>query len=134
MRTTLFSSALLLSLSYACCVESSFRLVMHDSQVNVYARRRGSCAGGGGPEVLFLMENRTPHRLELSMDLLSLKSTSRLTLKLEPSGTTSVLSTPSDEDPCEIEVIGMRIQAPPEPKADEKMPRPAAAGAAVARN
>jgi hypothetical protein len=128
MRTQPLLPGLLLFAASAFALDSSFRLVMHDSQVNVYSRLSGSCRSEpGGPDVLFVIENRTPEKLEMSLDLLSLNGTNRMTVTLEPSGNTSVLSLDPEADACQVQLVGMKIQAPVPPKAKEKAP-------AMARN
>jgi hypothetical protein len=95
----------------ALAADPSMRLIMHDSRVDVYSR--GACragdGGGGGPDVLFVIENRTAEKIRLSMDLASRNAVNKLTLTLEPMGSTSVLSMDPDVDPCRIELVGMRI-------------------------
>lgn len=89
--------------------DPSLRLVMHDSQMNVYARAACRAGDGGGPDVLFVIENRTPGRIELSLDLASRNNINKLTVTLEPLGNTSVLSMDPEVDPCHVELVGMKV-------------------------
>jgi hypothetical protein len=99
----------LLSVS-AFAVDASFQLVKEGEKVNVYGRGKHGCADGGA-EVLFVVENKTKERLELKMELLSLKIRNKLTVVVEPSSNTSVLSMPSEKPLCGVELVDMKVNS-----------------------
>lgn len=121
LTATLFS----LSVS-AFAMDPAFKLLKADEKVNVYSR--GSDCREGGADVLFVVENKTRERLELKMELLNLKIKNRLTVVVEPSSNTSVLSMSPDAAMCEVELVDMTVKsmAPP---VKGKQPAPVTAAA-----
>ena len=120
-------AASILSLSVsAFAVDPAFKLLKADEKVNIYSRG-GDCAEGGA-DVLFVVENKTRERLELKMELLNMKIKNRLTVVVEPSSNTSVLSLSPDAAMCEIELVGMKVNSLASPF-KEKMPVPVTASA-----
>jgi hypothetical protein len=94
----------------AFAVDPSFQLVKEGEKVNVYGRGKQGCADGGA-DVLFVVENKTKERLELKMELLSLKIKNKLTVVVEPSSNTSVLSMPSEKPLCGVELVDMKVNS-----------------------
>lgn len=119
LTATLFS----LSVS-AFAVDPAFKLLKEDDKVNVYSR--GSDCREGGADVLFVVENKTRERLELKMELLNLKIKNRLTVVVEPSSNTSVLSLSPDAAMCDVELVNMTVKSM-NPPAKETLPAPVTA-------
>lgn len=124
-RPALFAAAVLsLNLS-AFAVDPAFELLKEDEKVNVYSRKGTDCAESGA-DVLFVVENKTRERLELKMELLNMKIKNKLTVVLEPSSNTSVLSISPDAAMCGVELVDMKVNPLAVP-AKEKAPAPATA-------
>jgi hypothetical protein len=105
------SKALLIGLlltASAFAADDSFRLVKQDDKVSVYGKRPESCVSDGA-SVMFLVENRTKERLELKLELLNMKVKNKLTVMVEPSGNTSVLSLSPDPEACRTELVDMKV-------------------------
>lgn len=114
---SVFGAALLLIFltGTALAADASFRLVRQDEKVSVYSKRPENCVTDGA-SVMFLVENRTRERLELKLELLNVKVKNRLTVLVEPSGNTSVLSLSPDPESCKVELVGMQVSPlAPEP-------------------
>ncbi len=94
----------------AFAVDSSFQLVKQDDKVSVYSKRPENCVSDGA-SVLFVVENRTKERLELKLELLNMKVKNRLTVLVEPSGNTSVLSLSPDAEACHTELVDMKVNS-----------------------
>jgi len=94
----------------AFAADASFRLVKEDDKVSVYSKRPENCVADGA-SVMFLVENRTRERLELKLELLNVKVKNRLTVLVEPSGNTSVLSLSPDPDACKVELVDMQVHS-----------------------
>ena len=107
MHSKAFLTGLLLTAS-AFAADESFRLVKQDEKVSVYGKRPESCVSDGA-NVMFLVENRTKERLELKLELLNLKVKNKLTVMVEPSGNTSVLSLSPDPEACRTELVDMKV-------------------------
>lgn len=107
MHSKVLLTALLLSAS-AFAADDSFRLVKQDEKVSVYGKRPESCVSDGA-NVVFLVENRTKERLELKLELLNMKVKNKLTVMVEPSGNTSVLSLSPDPEACRAELVDMKV-------------------------
>ncbi|GEM_PF-3089745 len=88
--------------------DASFQLVKQDEKVSVYGKRPENCVSDGA-SVMFVVENRTKERLELKLELLNMKVKNRLTVMVEPSGNTSVLSLSPDPESCSTELVGMKV-------------------------
>jgi hypothetical protein len=101
----------------AFAVDNSFQLLKEGEQVNVYAKKPGACTGDGAG-VLFVIENKTKERLELKMELLNVKVKNKLTVVVEPTGNTSVLSLSPDTETCHMKLVDMQVQSLHAPKAD----------------
>ena len=121
-----FSSAFLSGPVHAA--DDSFLLVKQDDKVSVYGKRPENCVSDGA-SVMFVVENRTKERLELKLDLLNMKVKNKLTVMVEPSGNTSVLSLSPDPEACHTELVDMKVSPVP---AKILKPVPAAAPAAPA--
>ncbi|MEO6095517.1 MAG: hypothetical protein ABIW76_07525 [Fibrobacteria bacterium] len=111
MHCKAFLTGLLLTAS-GFPADDSFRLVRQDEKVSVYGKRPESCVSDGA-NVMFLVENRTNERLELKLELLNLKVKNRLTVLVEPSGNTSVLSLSPDPEACRTELVDMKVNSVP---------------------
>lgn len=92
----------------AFAADASFHLVRQDEKVSVYSKRPENCVSDGA-SVMFLVENRTRERLELKLELLNVKVKNRLTVLVEPSGSTSVLSLSPDPEACKVELVDMQV-------------------------
>lgn len=115
LRITL---AALLSLgSTASAVDPAFKLLKEDEKVNVYSRDGRAC--GEGADVLFVVENKTKERLELKMQLLSQRIRNNLTVVVEPSSNTSVLSMSPDAAVCGVELVDMQVNSLTAPAGDK---------------
>ena len=110
MVLRMISSASLLITVSAFAVDPTFQLVKHDDKVNIYAQRLESCVSNGA-SVLFLVENHTKERLELKLNLLNVKVKNTLTVLVEPSGNTSVLSLSADGEACNTELVDMEVSS-----------------------
>ena len=122
MLSRITFSALLLLSATAFAADDSFRLVRQDEKVSVYGKKPESCASDGA-SVMFLVENRTQERLELKLELLNLKVKNKLTVMVEPSGNTSVLSLSPDPEACNTELVDMTVN-PVSPKSTKLTPAP----------
>lgn len=111
----------------AFAADASFRLVKEDDMVSVYSKRPENCVSDGA-SVMFLVENHTRERLELKLELLNVKVKNKLTVLVEPSGNTSVLSLSSDPAACKVELVDMQVK-PLTPKPEEKGPSMVPVGA-----
>lgn len=100
------ASALLMGKAYAA--DDSFLLVKQDDKVSVYGKRPENCVSDGA-SVMFVVENRTKERLELKLELLNMKVKNKLTVMVEPSGNTSVLSLSPDPEACHTELVDMKV-------------------------
>ncbi len=142
MYSKAFSAGLLLlSATFipgpARAADDSFQLVKQDEKVSVYGKRPENCVSDGA-SVMFVVENRTKERLELKLELLNMKVKNRLTVMVEPSGNTSVLSLSPDPESCRTELVDMKV-SPVLPKgmkpgpatASESAPTSAAPASAV---
>jgi hypothetical protein len=116
MSLRVLSAALLTLTVSAFAADDSFQLVKQDDKVSVYSKRPENCVSDGA-SVMFLVENRTKERLELKLELLNMKIKNRLTVMVEPSGNTSVLSLAPDAEACNTELVGMKVNSMT-PKAD----------------
>lgn len=96
----------------ARAADGSFQLVKQDDKVSVYGKRPENCVSDGA-SVMFVVENHTKERLELRLELLNMKVKNSLTLTVEPSGNTSVLSLSPDPDACRTELVGMKVSPMP---------------------
>lgn len=99
---------LILLAAAAHAADDSFRLVRHDDKVNVYGKKPEACESDGA-SVMFVVENKTKERLELKLELLNLKVKNTLTVRVEPSGNTSVLSLSPDPQACSAELVDMTV-------------------------
>lgn len=117
-------AGLILYSTSAFAADASFRLVKQDEKVSVYSKRPESCVSDGA-SVMFLVENRTKERLELKLELLNMKVKNRLTVLVEPSGNTSVLSLSPDPEACHVELVDMKVNtmAPKPVKAAPAQPK-----------
>ena len=88
--------------------DDSFLLVKQDDKVSVYGKRPENCVSDGA-SVMFVVENRTKERLELKLELLNMKVKNKLTVMVEPSGNTSVLSLSPDPEACHTELVDMKV-------------------------
>ena len=122
-------SFLAVAAASVAAADDSFRLVRQDEKVRVYGKKPESCESDGA-SVMFLVENRTQERLELKLELLNLKVKNRLTVMVEPSGNTSVLSLSPDPEACHTELVDMTV-SPVAPKSSKITPPAAAAGEPV---
>jgi hypothetical protein len=129
MYSKAFVTGFFLFSASAFAADDSFRLVKQDEKVSVYGKRPESCVSDGA-SVMFVVENRTKERLELKLELLNMKVKNKLTVMVEPSGNTSVLSLSPDPEACRTELVGMKVNAvPPKPvKAASIGGSPASAG------
>ncbi|HKP95084.1 MAG TPA: hypothetical protein VJ385_04935 [Fibrobacteria bacterium] len=138
MSSKAFVAGLFLFSASAFAADASFQLVKQDEKVSVYGKRPENCVSDGA-SVMFLVENRTKERLELKLELLNMKVKNKLTVMVEPSGNTSVLSLSPDPEACRTELVDMKVNpvlpkpvktAIPAiaPSADPKPAEPAAAG------
>jgi hypothetical protein len=107
LRTAL--AALLALSSTASAVDPAFKLLKEDEKVNVYSRDGRAC--GEGADVLFVVENKTKERLELKMELLNQRIKNNLTVVVEPSSNTSVLSMSPDAAVCGVELVDMKVNS-----------------------
>ena len=80
----------------------------------MYGKRPENCVSDGA-SVMFLVENKTKERLELKLELLNMKVKNKLTVMVEPSGNTSVLSLSPDPEACSTELVDMKV-SPVSPK------------------
>lgn len=109
--STLLGLALALALAHpAFAVDPSYKLLLEEEKVNVYSPAGHGCEEGGA-DVLFVVENKTKERLELKMELLSRKIKNKLTVVVEPSGNTSVLSMSPDAAQCGVELVDMKVNS-----------------------
>jgi hypothetical protein len=120
MQFKILSAGLLTLTVSAFAADDSFQLVKQDDRVSVYSKRPESCVSDGA-SVLFLVENRTKERLELKLELLNMKIKNRLTVLVEPSGNTSVLSLSPDAEACHTQLVDMKVNSltPKAEKADK---------------
>ena len=100
--------------------DDSFLLVKQDDKVSVYGKRPENCVSDGA-SVMFVVENRTKERLELKLELLNMKVKNKLTVMVEPSGNTSVLSLSPDPEACHTELVEMKV-SPVLPKVLKQVP------------
>jgi hypothetical protein len=100
--------------------DDSFLLVKQDDKVSVYGKRPENCVSDGA-SVMFVVENRTKERLELKLELLNMKVKNKLTVMVEPSGNTSVLSLSPDPEACHTELVDMKV-SPVSPKVLKQVP------------
>ncbi|MEO7425512.1 MAG: hypothetical protein ABI036_10020 [Fibrobacteria bacterium] len=114
MTANAIVAGLLLCTASAMAADESFQLVKQDAKVSVYGKKPENCVADGA-SVMFLVENRTKERLELKLELLNMKVKNRLTVMVEPSGNTSVLSLSSDPQACSTELVDMKV-IPVQPK------------------
>lgn len=110
MSSKAFVAGLILFPAAAFAADATFQLVKQDEKVSVYSKRPESCVSDGA-SVMFLVENRTKERLELKLELLNMKVKNRLTVLVEPSGNTSVLSLSPDPESCHVELVGMKVNS-----------------------
>ena len=108
MNSNAIVAGLLLFSASAFAADASFQLVKQDAKVSVYGKRPENCVADGA-SVMFLVENRTKERLELKLELLNMKVKNRLTVMVEPSGNTSVLSLSPDPEACSTELVDMKV-------------------------
>lgn len=125
MNSKVFSAGLaLLSSAFIAgpvlAADDSFLLVKQDDKVSVYGKRPENCVSDGA-SVMFVVENRTKERLELKLELLNMKVKNKLTVMVEPSGNTSVLSLSPDPEACHTELVDMKVN-PVSPKAMKPVP------------
>jgi hypothetical protein len=104
----------------AYAADASFELVKQDDKVSVYSKRAENCVSDGA-SVLFLVENHSNERLELKLELLNMKIKNHLTVMVEPSGNTSVLSLSSDAEACHTKLVDMQV-SPIVPKIEKPSP------------
>ena len=109
MNSKSMVAGVLLWSASAFAADASFQLVKQDAKVSVYGKKPENCVADGA-SVMFLVENHTKERLELKLDLLNLKVKNRLTVMVEPSGNTSVLSLSPDPDACSTELVDMQVR------------------------
>jgi hypothetical protein len=122
MSSKAFLTGLCLFSASAFAADASFRLIKQDEKVSVYGKRPESCVSDGA-SVMFVVENKTKERLELKLELLNLKVKNTLTVRVEPSGNTSVLSLSPDPEACSTELVDMKVNAL-SPKAPKAAPGP----------
>jgi hypothetical protein len=108
MSSKVFAAGLFILSASAFAADASFRLVKQDGKVSVYGKRPENCVSDGA-SVMFLVENRTKERLELKLELLNMKVKNKLTVMVEPSGNTSVLSLSPDPEACHTELVDMKV-------------------------
>lgn len=108
MSSKMFVTGLFLFSASAFAADATFQLVKQDEKVNVYGKRPESCVSDGA-SVMFLVENKTKERLELKLEFLNIKVKNRLTVMVEPSGNTSVLSLSPDPEACHTELVDMKV-------------------------
>ncbi len=108
MSSIMFVIGLFLFSASAFAADASFELVKQDEKVNVYGKRPESCVSDGA-SVMFLVENKTKERLELKLEFLNIKVKNKLTVLVEPSGNTSVLSLSPDPEACHTELVDMKV-------------------------
>jgi hypothetical protein len=108
MTSKAIVACLLLCTASAFAADASFQLVKQDAKVSIYGKKRENCIADGA-SVMFLVENRTHERLELKLELLNMKVKNRLTVMVEPSGNTSVLSLSPDPEACGTELVDMKV-------------------------
>lgn len=125
---SLVLAAFLLLGSTAFAVDPDFKLLKEGEKVNVYSRDGRAC--GEGADVLFVLENKTKERLELKLELLDRRIKNSLTVVVEPSSNTSVLSMSSDAAACGVELVDMKVNSLSVP-AGAKPAAPATAAAGV---
>jgi hypothetical protein len=131
MNSNAIVAGLLLISASAFAADDSYQLVKQDAKVSVYGKKRENCVADGA-SVMFLVENRTKERLELKLELLNMKVKNKLTVMVEPSGNTSVLSLSPDPEACSTELVDMKVSPvlpkpakPAAPTAEEKPDVPA---------
>jgi len=107
MTSNAFMTGLLLAAG-AFGADASFQLVRQDDKVSVYGKKPENCVSDGA-SVMFLVENRTKERLQLKLELLNMKVKNKLTVMVEPSGNTSVLSLSPDPGACHTELVDMQV-------------------------
>ncbi|MDB5106320.1 MAG: hypothetical protein JWP91_4009 [Fibrobacteres bacterium] len=110
MSPKLFVTGLFVFSASAFAADASFQLVKQDEKVSVYGKKPESCVSDGA-SVMFVVENRTKERLELKLELLNMKVKNKLTVMVEPSGNTSVLSLSPDPEACNTELVDMKVNA-----------------------
>lgn len=120
MSSKMFVTGLFLFSASAFAADATFQLVKQDEKVNVYGKRPESCVSDGA-SVMFLVENKTKERLELKLEFLNIKVKNRLTVMVEPSGNTSVLSLSPDPEACHTELVDMKV-SPVLPKPVKTVP------------
>jgi hypothetical protein len=108
MSSKVFVAGLFILSASAFAADASFQLVKQDEKVSVYGKRPENCVSDGA-SVMFLVENRTKERLELKLELLNMKVKNKLTVVVEPSGNTSVLSLSPDPEACHTELVDMKV-------------------------
>jgi hypothetical protein len=108
MSSKVFVAGLFIFSASAFAADASFQLVKQDEKVSVYGKRPENCVSDGA-SVMFVVENRTKERLELKLELLNLKVKNKLTVMVEPSGNTSVLSLSPDPEACHTELVDMKV-------------------------
>ncbi len=108
MSSKMFVTGLFLFSASAFAADATFQLVKQDEKVSVYGKRPESCVSDGA-SVMFLVENKTKERLELKLEFLNIKVKNRLTVMVEPSGNTSVLSLSPDPEACHTELVDMKV-------------------------
>ena len=108
MSSKVFVAGLFIFSASAFAADASFQLVKQDEKVSVYGKRPENCVSDGA-SVMFLVENRTKERLELKLELLNMKVKNKLTVMVEPSGNTSVLSLSPDPEACHTELVDMKV-------------------------
>ncbi|MDB5048083.1 MAG: hypothetical protein JWO30_1154 [Fibrobacteres bacterium] len=108
MSSKVFVAGLFILSASAFAADASFQLVRQDEKVSVYGKRPENCVSDGA-SVMFLVENRTKERLELKLELLNMKVKNKLTVMVEPSGNTSVLSLSPDPEACNTELVDMKV-------------------------
>lgn len=121
MSSNAIVAGIFLATASAFAADASFQLVKQDEKVSVYGKRPENCVSDGA-SVMFLVENKTKERLELKLELLNMKVKNKLTVMVEPSGNTSVLSLSPDPEACSTELVDMKV--------NPVSPKPAKAAAA----
>jgi hypothetical protein len=125
MSSNMFVAGLLLFSASAFAADASFEMVRQDEKVIVYGKKPENCVSDGA-NVMFLVENKTKERLELKLELLNMKVKNKLTVMVEPSGKTSVLSLSPDPEACNTELVDMKVN-PVTPKPVKPVSAPAEA-------
>ena len=90
-------------------MDDSFQLVKAGEKVNVYGPKRDRCDGDGS-SVIFVIENKTKNRLQLKMEILNEKVKNKLTVVVEPTGNTSVLSLAPNMETCHVQLVDMQVK------------------------